>query len=314
MPVQSGPLIRNLEQKTSRLFRAITENVRWRNRVSKGVGVRLEIAKTYAERIAKRYLSNGAPALREQKGVRDQYESRWAGLDIRINHGHKKTLEFQGAVFEIAADLFLNWFYVVALAEVIETTKAKRLLEVGSGNGFNLVCLALLFPEISFTGIELTNAGVERANRLRADSVFRRTAIGRLSGFIDRRVSDSTEPINVEFVRGDAGAMSFPSYSFDLVFTVLALEQMNRIKDRVLAEIARVTRGQSVHIEPFLDFNREWFKRLHLGNKDYFRSEISYLRQFSLEPAFSWAGFPDKLHFSSGIVMAEKMNVPAVRV
>ena len=52
------------------------------------------------------------------------------------------------------------------------------------------------------------------------------------------------EADGVTFLQGSAAELSFPDGAFDLVMTVLAIEQMERIRARALAEITRVARGR----------------------------------------------------------------------
>ena len=47
-------------------------------------------------------------------------------------------------------------FYIDQVAEQIESSGAKKVLEVGVGTGLNLYHLSQRFPEIHFEGIDLT--------------------------------------------------------------------------------------------------------------------------------------------------------------
>jgi methylase of polypeptide subunit release factors len=58
--------------------------------------------------------------------------------------------------------------HLIFLMRLIEKLQPTHVLEVGSGMGLNLCILAARFPNIRFTGIELTTAGDEVARAFRA--------------------------------------------------------------------------------------------------------------------------------------------------
>ena len=52
---------------------------------------------------------------------------------------------------------------LLLIMQAIEKLGPKSTLEVGCGNGINLVLLSCRFPEIKFHGVELTQEGVQAA-------------------------------------------------------------------------------------------------------------------------------------------------------
>lgn len=52
-----------------------------------------------------------------------------------------------------------------ALARIIRTTGARRVLELGSGHGYNLTRLAAEFPQVRFTGLDLLPRHVANARK-----------------------------------------------------------------------------------------------------------------------------------------------------
>ena len=99
--------------------------------------------------------------------------------------------------------------------------------------------------------------------------------------------------------------MPLPDNSVDVAFTVLALEQMERVRHRALAELARVARRYVVMIEPFADWNSEPHRRGYIARHDYFASTVDGLRAAGLVPVVATADMPNKLSFRAGIVVAE---------
>src|SRR5690606_1356218 len=129
-------------------------------------------------------------------------------------------------------------FRQLMLIRLVEHLKPRRVLEVGCGLGIHLILLACRFPEVEFTGVELTAAGHRAARALQAEERLPQ----HLVAFAPEPLVDLTGFRRVDFRQGNAAALDFPDQRFDLVYTVLALEQMERVRARALAEIARVTR------------------------------------------------------------------------
>lgn len=187
-------------------------------------------------------------------------------------------------------------------AAVIGQLKPKTVLEVGSGNGINLLSLAGAFPGTRFTGLELTREGVEQARRAQADS----GTVGIVQAYTPLEVRDPSAIERIEFVQGDASAMPFEDGSFDLVMTVLAVEQMESIRAAALSEIARVARGHVLMLEPFRDMNASGFRRLYVKSRNYFRGSIAELRGFGLTPLWATDDYPQEAFLGTALVLAEK--------
>jgi hypothetical protein len=90
------------------------------------------------------------------------------------------------------------------------------------------------------------------------------------------------------------------------VITVLALEQMERVRPRALAEIARVSARHSLMIEPFQDVNQALWPRLNVMRRDYFRGRIDDLPRYGLEPVLALGDFPQEAFLKTCAVLAEK--------
>lgn len=192
----------------------------------------------------------------------------------------------------------------VLLSAVLDQLKPRRVLEVGSGHGINLLSLAGAFPEIEFTGLELTPEGVEQARRAQSDS-----AIANI--IHDFSPLDNVEPSAIErirFVQGDASAMPFEAGSFDLVVTVLAVEQMESIRAAALSEISRVSSGHVLMLEPFRDVNERGLRRLYVQSRGYFRGSIGELRNFGLEPLWATADFPQEAFLGTAFVLSAPLS------
>ena len=188
------------------------------------------------------------------------------------------------------------------LIRVLELVRPRRVLEVGCGNGINLLLLAGRFPDVEFTGVELTEEG-------RAAAV----ALQELAELPDEMQAYAPEPLEdvsafrrIRFLQGSAAQLPFPDGDFDLVFTVLSLEQMESIRRQALSEVARVARRHTLMIEPFADVNDSFWPRLNVARRDYFRGRIVDLPSYGLHPVVVTDDFPQESFLKVCVVLSEK--------
>lgn len=191
--------------------------------------------------------------------------------------------------------------HLLLFSKVLRQVRPAGVLEVGSGNGAMLMMLSAIHPAIRFTGIELTEVGVRAAKTMQALPSLP-------ASMVDFLPLPSPEPQaykKVRFETGNAAALPFEDRSFDLVLTSLALEQMDEIKDRVLREIARVSRRHVLMLEPFPDFNTTSTQRYYTGANNYFSATIESLPAYGLKPVLAFDDFPSKITRGTGLVLAE---------
>ena len=119
-------------------------------------------------------------------------------------------------------------FRLPLYAAVIKQLKPRHILEVGSGDGINLLLLAGAFPEISFTGLELTAGGIAAARKAQNSPLLAQS----LQDYSPLVQKDRRAYQRVQFIQGNACAMPFHDAAFDVVLTVLAVEQMERAGKR----------------------------------------------------------------------------------
>jgi SAM-dependent methyltransferase len=182
---------------------------------------------------------------------------------------------------------------------VIALLKPTSVLEIGCGNGVNLFVLAGRFPEIRFTGIELTEGGVAALNSVRALNKVSDT----VRQFSPEPMADPSPFKRIAVLRGNAAALPFRNRSFDLVFTSLALEQMEEIRVEALGEIRRVARTYTAMVEPFREWNESGSQRDYIIANDYFSGRIADLPGVGLEPLLATVDMPTKLTFRPGLVV-----------
>jgi SAM-dependent methyltransferase len=193
-------------------------------------------------------------------------------------------------------------FRQLMLIRLIERLQPRSVLEVGCGLGIHLILAACRFPQIAFTGVELTPAGHRAARALQEQERLPENLVA----FAPEPLQDPSAFHRIDFRQGNAAAMEFADGSFELVYSVLALEQMERVRARALAEIARVTRRHYFGIEPFRDVNDRGWERLYVRGRDYLRGRIDDLPRYGLAPVFASSDFPQERFLKACAVLAEK--------
>lgn len=255
-------------------------------------------------------LVSGREAERDRGAIESEYKDAWGAgyrryqlgrADLKAKPWHwggRKLLLDPAAATRLRTVLF---------AAVIKHLKPKSVLEVGSGNGINLLSLAGAFPDVEFNGLELTNEGVLQSRKAQSDAKIAEI----IRAYSPLETRDPTAIGRIRFVQGDASAMPFEGSSFDLVMTVLAVEQMESIRAAALREIARVTRGHALMLEPFRDMNARGLRRLYVKSRGYFRGSIDELRSYGLEPLWATDDFPQEAFLGTALVLAEKKGSAA---
>ncbi len=109
------------------------------------------------------------------------------------------------------------------IQEYITRTKAKKVLELASGKGFNSTYLAKQNPDVEFIGIDLTPEHAEFAN------------------------ANAQGIRNLKFEQGNFQDLQFPDDSFDLVFEVESVCHATDMK-KALSESQRVLKPQGSFI------------------------------------------------------------------
>src|SRR2546422_10221119 len=97
--------------------------------------------------------------------------------------------------------------------------------------------------------------------------------------------------------------MPFEDKAFDVSYTCLALEQMRTTVTEVVREMARVTSGYCVFLEPFAEANG-LLGTAQLRALDYFHGAFDTVREFGLEPVHFTTAIPQKIRFKTGLLVA----------
>lgn len=263
-----------------------------------------------AKRAWRRAIGTREASQRSKKVIAGEYEGAWSrgyqAYDLAVGCRKPEPWLLRGESF-MADRSGVPRFRNVILGAVMRTLRPSRVLEVGCGNGINLLLLAGQFPEIAFSGLELTEAGNRVARELQQSGALP-------PAMVAYPVTQGTDPQafrRIDFVRGDATAMPFADSEFDLVFTVLSVEQMEQVRDKALAEIARVSSRHVLNMEPFAEANRSWLRRAHVFGRDYFRGSIKQMERYGLEPLWATMDFPQEVQLGAALVLSRKRHALA---
>ena len=245
-----------------------------------------------------------APAARSTARVAGIYEDQYAPTNEEFVGSRAKRRD---AFLLNGRPVWGNGWYSIAfrtelIERVVDLSGARSVLEVGSGRGVNLVLLALRRPQLELAGIELTETGVARSVELAAEPP---AELLDLAGASEPGEAGRAALGRLAFTRGDATAMPYPDASFDLAFTYLVLEQIPSAYPQVVREMARVSRRYCAFVEPFADANGP-LGRAQLRSLDYFRARTGEFRELGLEPVCFTTAIPQKVHFRTGLLVAEK--------
>ena len=229
----------------------------------------------------------------------DEYESyRLDGSPPRLS-----PWEYNGDRM-FASDVGATRIRQLMLIRVLERVKPKRVLEVGCGNGINLLMLACRFPEIEFTGLELTYEGHQAAVGFQNQEELPTAMVE----YMPLSPRDTSAFRDIRFVQGSAADLPFEDNEFDLVYTAFALEQMEGIRDKALSEVARVASRHTLMLEPFRDVNNSGWPRANVVRRQYFQGSIDDLPKYGLEPVLAVNDFPQETFLKACVVISRKSD------
>jgi SAM-dependent methyltransferase len=180
--------------------------------------------------------------------------------------------------------------------------RPRTVLEVGCGNGVNLLVLACRFPGVRWAGVELTAGGVAVARAVQAEPVLPEI----LQRFAPEPLADLTAHRRVDVRQGTAAALPLADGAVDLVVSCLALEQMEEVRQAALAEMARVTAGHALLLEPFVDCNDAGLRRAYRLARDHFGGAVADLAAHGLEPVVVTDDLPGEIWLQPCLVIARR--------
>ena len=158
---------------------------------------------------------------RSEENVINMYNDKWVSRDSisEIDDGGYVSVKWNSKKF-VLGGLGMRKLQTLRLIKLIEKINPKSVLDVGSGNGERILQLACRFPEIKFTGLELTSGGVQTAKNIQYFDKIPDS----LRNASPQPLLNLTSHKNADFICASAKKIPFNDESFDLVYTSLSLE------------------------------------------------------------------------------------------
>tara|TARA_Y100000389_G_scaffold189316_1_gene212914 strand:+ start:4629 stop:5459 length:831 start_codon:yes stop_codon:yes gene_type:complete len=210
-----------------------------------------------------------------------EYAIWWNNFDLYTYFNKPYTWHIYKDDYFLAPGSLTQEIFQSLISEQIDLKKPKSIIEIGCGMGINLLYFAEKYPNIKFTGIDISKVGIQRCNEKNKFS-------------------------NLSFVIGNAKYMSFKSNTFDMSYTTLALEQMNEIKKDVIDNISKITKNNVIFIEPFMNNNKNFLNYVHHKNSDYFDYEYKDLKKHNFIIESIDDKFPQRLGLTASCVLLTK--------
>ncbi len=196
----------------------------------------------------------------------------------------------------------LKRVYLLCMMRFLAAVKPENALEVGFGGGQQLLPLAARFPEIAFSGVELTEAGVATTRSIVQSGELPPAIVE----FSPEPFEDISGLSRLNLQQGSAVELPFEDNTFDVVYTVLAVEQMESVRREALAELVRVSRRYVVMFEPFADWNQTFLRRAFIHSSGYFNGTIAEVAALGCEPVCIRPDLPAPARQGNGLVIFEK--------
>ncbi|WP_445679294.1 class I SAM-dependent methyltransferase [Radicibacter daui] len=202
----------------------------------------------------------------------DQYDDREM---MQFEHGNCRALVngyLQELPFSEVRNAYLDSVYRVISENIKSNLENRkiRILEVGCGNGTNLMLLNSAFGDaVELSGVDISAERIKRGTEY----------WGRRLGSATLSVADATEMNGIE------------SNSYDVVYSICALEQINDGLARAVSGMARISKSDIVFVEPVFEYGNE-AQRLYSLVANHCRNLLSLIMAQGLD-----------------VVEARKMNI-----
>ncbi|TSC67856.1 MAG: hypothetical protein CEO19_3 [Parcubacteria group bacterium Gr01-1014_73] len=234
------------------------------------------------KRAVKRFLLRGFIE-RDGSYSTEEYSCLWGNVNGGLGgYWRRVVLGWQDGQLILCRGLDFQKAGIQAISRAIRGAAPGSVLELGSGNGFNLLALSVLHPEIKkWQGVEFTKSGIAASEKFKLEPPF--DALIYVTELPREEIVRRLSKVRLEFCEGNVLALSFGDRSFDFVFSHLVIEQMPRTYPKAFAEAGRVARHFVCFVEGFREAQKNIFQLIHLKTCDYFRSSVSVVEQAGLK-------------------------------
>ncbi len=250
----------------------------------------------------------------KKRNVSEEYEEIWTDKSLENEFGdlekllsskHRNSHRIKYRGLE-SPRWWFNSISLLMIEDVIKENNFDEVLEIGSGNGINLLYLGQIFPEIDFYGYELTSSGVQSSQNVKNNKEI----LSNIKKYFTLENSDTNgeELNNLKFKIQDVrNKIDHPvSDKKKLVFTNLALEQMDKVYYEGIKNILNLDADEFIFIEPFREFQNPK-DILLLKNKGYLNKNTSRISKSGFKKdLFRFYREVRKIKYAAGIVKLRK--------
>ena len=210
------------------------------------------------------------------------YTKSWADPIHEILWGRNLRIQSVYGKLAFGGPMDNRKFFLRHTDDYIKSVGAKKVLELGSGIGINLLVLAILNPSVEkFCGIELTKQGVAISHQLVKNPPV--TDLRYLTGLDEETILARVKPERFDIREGDIRKLPWPDKRFDFVFSMWVMEQLPRSYRQAFMEAKRVLSGHALFMEEFAEAQQNIFQKIHLRNVDYFHSSYKEVEKLGFD-------------------------------
>ena len=262
----------------------------------------LLIKRTYKDMI-KKFLGKKEFENRTENIVKNMYTNKWVTRDskLSIDDGGYVPIIWNKNKF-VTQGLGLRKLQTLRIIKLIEKINPESVLDIGCGNGERLFHLACIFPNIKFTGLELTESGVKAAKEIQRFD----TIPNHLINSSPVKLKDFSAHKKINFICASSKKIPFQDNSFDLVYTSLALEQMEKIREQAMSEIYRVCNKYVSFYEAFKEYNNNFPYLAYILSQSYFRGSLKDLSNLGFKNFQIYDQIPQKVTYINIFVVGQK--------
>lgn len=190
------------------------------------------------------------PRKRTAGYVTDEYNDWWKREAEKVYKGeyYTRTVLLNGkpAILSRIDDEKIS---IREFNSLIRSFQPSTVLELGSGNGINIIAMAILNPEIKFVGLELTGGGCEASKQFIENPPIE--ALSYITELSETNIRKNLAIAGIQFIQGDMLNLPFEDNSFDCVFSCTAVEQLPRDYKKAFKEAHRVVSKFAFFYEGF---------------------------------------------------------------
>lgn len=191
------------------------------------------------------------------------------------------------------------------IERVFDIVRPHSVCEAGCGRMKNLAYFATKFPDVRFSGFDISHNAINSSRSIQQLDT------------LDLRLPERSEPLSseemervrrIKLFQADAANLdAVPDKTFDVTYTISALEQMHSILPDVLRELRRITRRYVVFCEPFRDVNGT-LEKVYLWSDNYFRADVAFVERHGFRCINLLDCLPKKPTFKDAVLIAEVVD------